>query len=287
MPVVIKADGLAAGKGVIIAEDADEAIAAFTSMIKDEEFGAAGHTVVVEEFLTGIELSVFVLTDGSEYVLLPEAKDYKRIGEGDTGPNTGGMGAISPVPFATQEFMQKVKERIIQPTIDGLSLERIIYNGFIFFGLISVNGAPYVIEYNCRMGDPETEVVMPRLEDDLVQLIIDMSEYALGGRQVKHKAEAACTVVLVSEGYPGDYEKGKRIEGLEKVNGSIPFHAGTKAADGELLTSGGRVMAVTSTAPTLQQALELSYQNVDRITFEGKAYRKDIGWEFKADKSVI
>jgi phosphoribosylamine--glycine ligase len=192
------------------------------------------------------------------------------------------MGAISPVPFATPEFMQKVKERIIQPTIDGLSQESIIYNGFVFFGLISVDGEPYVIEYNCRMGDPETEVVMPRLEEDLVQLLIDMDACALGKRQLQHKAEAACTVVLVSEGYPGDYEKGKRIDGLDKIGGSIVFQAGTKAGDGGLQTSGGRVMAVTSTAPTLQGALQQSYENIEKINFEGKAYRKDIGWEFKA-----
>ena len=280
MPVVIKADGLAAGKGVIIAETPDEAIEAFTSMIREEQFGAAGHTVVVEEFLTGIELSVFVLSDGLNYVLLPEAKDYKRIGEGDTGPNTGGMGAISPVPFANPAFMQKVKERIIQPTLDGLSLESIVYNGFIFFGLISVEGEPYVIEYNCRMGDPETEVVMPRLEDDLVQLIVDMDEYALGDRSVTHSAQTACTVMLVSEGYPGDYEKGKRIGGLDAVEGSIVFHAGTKATGTDIVTNGGRVLAITSMADTLPEALGASYKNAERINFEGKNYRKDIGWEF-------
>ena len=280
MPVVIKADGLAAGKGVIIAQTAEEAVDAFTSMIRDEQFGAAGHTVVVEEFLTGIELSVFTLSDGQHYVLLPEAKDYKRIGEGDTGPNTGGMGAVSPVPFATPDFMQKVKDRIIQPTLDGLSLESIVYNGFIFFGLISVNGEPYVIEYNCRMGDPETEVVMPRLEDDLVQLIIDMSKYGLGERTVKHSSSTACTVMLVSEGYPGDYEKGAKIEGLEKVEDSIVFHAGTKAVGDDILSNGGRVLAITSMADTLEEALATSYRNAGRITFEGKTYRKDIGWEF-------
>jgi phosphoribosylamine--glycine ligase len=280
MPVVIKADGLAAGKGVIIAQTPDEAIEAFTTKIRDEQFGAAGHTVVVEEFLTGIELSVFVLSDGLNYVLLPEAKDYKRIGEGDTGPNTGGMGAISPVPFATPAFMQKVKERIIQPTLDGLSLESIIYNGFIFFGLISVEGEPYVIEYNCRMGDPETEVVMPRLEDDLVQLILDMDAYALGDRSISHSAQAACTVMLVSEGYPGDYAKGKKIEGLDAVEGSIVFHAGTKAIGSDIISNGGRVIAVTSLAATLPEALALSYKNAERISFEGKNYRKDIGWEF-------
>jgi phosphoribosylamine--glycine ligase len=281
LPVVIKADGLAAGKGVIIAQTHEEAIAAFSAMIRDEQFGAAGHKVVVEEFLTGIELSVFVLTDGLNYALLPEAKDYKRIGEGDTGPNPGGMGAISPVPFATPDFMAKVKERIIGPTLDGLALEGIIYNGFVFFGLISVDGEPYVIEYNCRMGDPETEVVMPRLEEDLVQLILDMDAYSLGDRNVRHSARAACTVMLVSEGYPGDYQKGKPISGLEYVKHSIAFHAGTKATDNEVLTNGGRVLAITSLADTLPEALAASYRNAEAISFEGKAYRRDIGWEFR------
>ncbi len=281
VPVVIKADGLAAGKGVIIAKTRDEAVEAFTSMIRDDQFGAAGHTVVIEEFLTGIELSMFVLTDGREYVLLPEAKDYKRIGEGDNGPNTGGMGAVSPVPFANEAFMKKVKDRIIDPTIQGLASEGVVYHGFIFFGLISVDEEPCVIEYNCRMGDPETEVVMPRLEDDLVQLLLDMDAGTLGSRSIRHSPKAACTVVLVSEGYPGDYAKGKAVTGLEAVQGSLVFHAGTKAAEGEVLTNGGRVLAITSMEDSLQEALAASYRSIEQISYEGKKFRKDIGWEFR------
>jgi phosphoribosylamine--glycine ligase len=281
LPVVVKADGLAAGKGVIIAATNEDAQDAFKSMVQDAQFGAAGSVVVVEEFLSGLELSVFVLSDGEGYAILPAAKDYKRIGEGDTGPNTGGMGAISPVPFAHEGFMQKVRERIIEPTVLGLRLENITYQGFIFFGLICVNGEPYVIEYNCRMGDPETEVVMPRLDEDLVQLIRDMNNGMLGGREIRHNPQPACTVMTVSEGYPGDYEKGKTITGLDGVEGSIVFQAGTKAADGSVVTAGGRVLAVTSTADTLEEALALSYKNAERINYAGKCYRKDIGWEFK------
>ncbi len=282
LPVVIKADGLAAGKGVIIAQTNAEAQDAFRSMIQDGQFGAAGSKVVIEQFLTGIELSVFVLSDGESYVLLPEAKDYKRIGEGDTGLNTGGMGAISPVPFADVTFMQKVTQRIINPTVRGLSLENITYQGFIFFGLINVDGEPYVIEYNCRMGDPETEVVMPRLEDDLVHLIVDMDAMRLNEREAKHSSYAACTVMLVSGGYPGDYEKGKVIEGLQRVDDrSVVFHAGTKAAGDEVRTSGGRVLAVTSVADSLEEALTNSYENAEKISFDGMYYRRDIGWEFK------
>jgi phosphoribosylamine--glycine ligase len=282
LPVVIKADGLAAGKGVIIAETTADAQEAYRSMIQDGQFGAAGSTVVIEQFLTGIELSVFVLSDGESYVLLPEAKDYKRIGEGDTGLNTGGMGAISPVPFADEEFMQKVTDRIIDPTVRGLAVENITYQGFIFFGLINVDGEPYVIEYNCRMGDPETEVVMPRLEDDLVHLIVDMDAMRLNEREAKHSEFSACTVMLVSGGYPGDYEKGKVIHGLEKVDDrSVVFHAGTKSVNDEVHTSGGRVLAVTSVAATLEEALINSYENAEKLSFEGMAYRPDIGWEFK------
>ena len=280
LPIVIKADGLAAGKGVIIAQTTNEAIEAYTSILRDDQFGAAGSKVVIEEFLTGIELSVFALTDGLNYVILPEAKDYKRIGEGDTGLNTGGMGAISPVPFANEVFMQKVKERIIQPTIDGISLESIIYNGFVFFGLIDVAGDPYVIEYNCRMGDPETEVVMPRLENDLVELLIAMNEGSLNEVTIKHSPKAAATVMLVSEGYPEAYEKGKVITGLDKVQNSIAFHAGTTTKDGNIVSNGGRVIAVTSLDDTIQKALHQSYQNVAVIEYDGKHYRGDIGWEF-------
>jgi len=282
LPVVIKADGLAAGKGVIIAQTNAEAQDAFRSMIQDGQFGAAGSKVVIEQFLTGIELSVFVLSDGESYVLLPEAKDYKRIGEGDTGLNTGGMGAISPVPFADEDFMKNVIQRIINPTVRGLSLENITYQGFIFFGLINVEGEPYVIEYNCRMGDPETEVVMPRLEDDLVHLIVDMDAMRLNEREAKHSDFAACTVMLVSGGYPGDYEKGKLINGLQKVDDrSVVFHAGTKSVGDEVHTSGGRVLAITSVADSLEEALSNSYENAGKISFEGMSYRRDIGWEFK------
>lgn len=281
LPVVVKADGLAAGKGVVVAGTHEEAQAAFKAMIQDEQFGEAGSTVVVEEFLMGIELSVFVLTNGADYVILPEAKDYKRIGEGDTGPNTGGMGAVSPVPFADEAFVNRVCDRIIAPTVLGLQMEHIPYQGFIFFGLINVKGDPYVIEYNCRMGDPETEVVMPRLDEDLVELIVDMQSGRLGKRIAAQKPEQACTVMLVSEGYPGDYQKGKIISGLEQVEGSIIFQAGTKAGDAGLVTSGGRVMAITSLAEKLKAALAASYRNAERISFEGKCCRKDIGWEFR------
>lgn len=279
-PIVLKADGLAAGKGVVITSDIAEAKEVFTDMIRNAQFGDASKTVVVEQFLTGIELSVFAFTDGKHYVLLPEAKDYKRVGEGDTGPNTGGMGAISPVPFAQGDFMQKVIERIVEPTINGLRSENIIYNGFVFFGLINVGGDPYVIEYNCRMGDPETEVVMPRLENDLVELVLKMNEQKLDEVSIQHSPKAAATVMLVSAGYPGDYPKGKPISGLEKVQDSILFHAGTKNNDGQIETSGGRVIAITSLADDLPSALRISYQNAEHIQFDGKNYRRDIGFEF-------
>lgn len=280
LPVVIKADGLAAGKGVIIAQTTEEAVAAFTAMLRDEQFGTAGSKVVIEQFLTGIELSVFAFSDGSHYVLLPEAKDYKRIGEGDTGLNTGGMGAISPVPFANGAFMELVKQQIVDPTVKGLAAEHIIYNGFIFFGLIEVNGAPFVIEYNCRMGDPETEVVMPRLENDLVELILAMESKTLNRITIQHKPQAACTVMLVSQGYPESYEKGKAITGFDAVENSIVFHAGTAAKDGQVVSNGGRVIAVTSYGTGLEDALQQSYENASKIQYEGKYYRKDIGWEF-------
>lgn len=279
-PVVLKADGLAAGKGVVIAQTTEEALSAFHAMIMDRQFGDAGSKVVIEQFLDGIELSVFALTDGAHYVLLPEAKDYKRIGEGDTGLNTGGMGAISPVPFADDTFMQKVISRIVEPTVNGLKAENIIYNGFIFFGLIKVNGEPYVIEYNCRMGDPETEVVMPRLGNDLVELILKMGAGALNDVTVQHSAQAAGTVMLVSGGYPGDYAKGKVMSGFDKVDGSMLFHAGTASKDGAVVTSGGRVLAITSYGTDIKAALAKSYENAAHIQYDGIYYRKDIGWEF-------
>ncbi|MGN6566675.1 MAG: phosphoribosylamine--glycine ligase [Flavipsychrobacter sp.] len=280
LPIVLKADGLAAGKGVVIAENTDEAIDAFTAMIKEAQFGEASKKVVIEQFLTGIELSVFVLTDGTNYVRLPEAKDYKRIGEADKGPNTGGMGAISPVPFANDEFMQKVTERIINPTVKGLKDENIMYQGFIFFGLINVNGDPYVIEYNCRMGDPETEVVMPRLQNDLVEMILKMQESTLNEVSVRYEPRAACTVMLVSEGYPGSYPKGKPMKGFAEVQDSLLFHAGTTQKDGDIVTNGGRVIAITSYGDTIKDALETSYKNATHIEYEGRYYRKDIGYEF-------
>lgn len=281
LPIVLKADGLAAGKGVVIAETTEEAINTFTSMIKEAQFGDASKKVVVEEFLSGIELSVFVLTDGKNYLLLPEAKDYKRIGEGDTGPNTGGMGAISPVPFADTSFMQKVTERIIEPTIKGLQQEGIAYKGFVFFGLINVAGNPYVIEYNCRMGDPETEVVMPRLGNDLVALLQLLKEQKLNEATALHDKRAACTVMLVSEGYPNAYAKGKIMTGFSSVEHSILFHAGTAVSGEDIVTNGGRVLAITSYGSNIHEALQQSYTNAEHIAYEGKYFRSDIGWEFK------
>lgn len=279
-PIVLKADGLAAGKGVVITSDKTEAKEVFTSMIREAQFGDAGKTVVIESFLKGIELSVFAFTDGTNYVLLPEAKDYKRIGEGDTGPNTGGMGAISPVPFAEGHFMQKVVDRIVSPTVKGLKEEGIIYQGFIFFGLIEVDGEPYVIEYNCRMGDPETEVVMPRLQNDLVEMIVKLHDGKVNEISISQDPRAACTVMLVSGGYPGDYTKGKAISGTEAIRDSILFHAGTAQKEGQLTSAGGRVIAVTSYGQDLKEALAISYRNADLIRFEGKYFRKDIGYEF-------
>ncbi len=279
-PIVIKADGLAAGKGVVIAQNTIDAVKAFRAMVMNQQFGEASKKVVIEQFLDGIELSVFALTDGDNYVLLPEAKDYKRVGEGDTGLNTGGMGAISPVPFADNAFMQKVKDRIIEPTVKGLKSEGIVYNGFIFFGLIKVNDEPFVIEYNCRMGDPETEVVIPRLENDLVELILKMQEGKLNEVTVQHSAKAAGAVMMVSEGYPGDYPKGRVMTGFEKVKGSLLFHAGTTIKNDRVVTNGGRVIAITSYGDNIKQALEKSYENATHIAYEGRYYRKDIGFEF-------
>jgi len=281
LPVVLKADGLAAGKGVVILDSREEAIAEFEQMIKAAKFGEASKKVVIEQFLTGIELSVFVITDGHSYQLLPTAKDYKRIGEGDTGLNTGGMGAISPVPFADKAFMQKVEEQIIRPTVAGLAAEKIVYHGFIFFGLISVGGNPYVIEYNCRMGDPETEVVMPRLKNDLLELFRATEAGTLGAQTIQEDPRAAATVMLVSKGYPEDYEKGKAISGIPQQSGSqLVFQAGTRENGGQLLTNGGRVLTITSLDSSLQAALAQSKQTAESISFEGKYYRKDIGFEF-------
>lgn len=279
-PIVLKADGLAAGKGVVIAQGVNEAVDAFTAMVQDKQFGKASEKVVIEQFLDGIELSVFAFADGDNYILLPEAKDYKRIGEGDTGLNTGGMGAISPVPFADEVFMKKVTDRIVVPTVKGLKEENIIYQGFIFFGLIKVNDEPFVIEYNCRLGDPETEVVMPRLQNDLVELILKMAKHRLNEVTVEHNPKAAAAVMIVSGGYPGGYPKGKVMTGFDKVENSLLFHAGTTEKDGTILTNGGRVLAVTSYGNNIKEALKISNENIALIDFEGKYFRKDIGWEF-------
>lgn len=281
VPIVLKADGLAAGKGVVITSSYEEAAAEFEGMIKSAKFGDAGRKVVIEQFLTGIELSVFVLTDGKNYKILPTAKDYKRIGEGDTGLNTGGMGAVSPVPFATDAFMEKVENAIIRPTVEGLRKEGIIYQGFIFFGLINVEGEPFVIEYNCRMGDPETEVVIPRLQNDLPELFTAVQQERLDAMQIAEDPRAAATVMLVSKGYPEAYEKGREITGIPSpAKDQLVFHAGTRAADNKVLTNGGRVMTVTSLAGDLRIALAHSRQTAEDIQFEGKYYRRDIGYEF-------
>jgi phosphoribosylamine--glycine ligase len=276
-PYVLKADGLAAGKGVLIIDDLNEAKASLKEMLGGM-FGKSSATVVIEEFLSGIECSVFVLTDGNGgYRVLPVAKDYKRIGEGDTGPNTGGMGAVSPVPFADEVFMQKVEDRIIRPTVDGLKAEGIVYRGFIFLGLINVGGEPMVIEYNVRMGDPETEVVMLRIESDLVPLLVAAAQGNLGDLELKHDPRTATTVVVVSGGYPGSYPKGKVITGCESVDSSILFHAGTKLDGEQLLTSGGRVIACSAYGNSIADALANSYKAAEAVSYEGKYFRRDIG----------
>lgn len=282
LPIVLKADGLAAGKGVIICENYIEAVAEFELMIQQSKFGEASKKVVVEQFLSGIEMSVFVLTDGENYVILPEAKDYKRVDEGDNGLNTGGMGAISPVPFADKPFMQKIIDRIVEPTIQGIKKDKLDYAGFVFIGIIKVGDDPYVIEYNCRMGDPETEVVMPRLQNDLVALFRATAQKKLGEVKVETDARAAATIVAVSGGYPGDYEKGRIIEGLDLIQeeDSIIFHAGTKQDGDNIVTAGGRVLAITSFANNLQKAVEKSMSILEVVEFDGMHFRKDIGYEF-------
>ncbi len=278
-PYVLKADGLAAGKGVVILNDLQEAKDELKDMLANQKFGAASSKVVIEEFLDGIELSCFVLTDGKSYVTLPSAKDYKRIGEGDKGLNTGGMGAVSPVPFATDELMKKIDELVIKPTIDGFQKDNISYVGFVFIGLILVKGEIKVIEYNCRMGDPETEVVIPLIESDFLELLIATGKKELHTKTIEIKNQSACTVVLVSGGYPEAYENGKEILGVNTVENSIPFHAGTKMVDGKLVTNGGRVIAVTSYGSDFKDALKTSYNSIEKICFNGMNFRTDIGFD--------
>lgn len=278
-PYVLKADGLAGGKGVLIVDEIDQAKSVLKSMLLDQKFGAASKKVVIEEFLDGIEMSVFVLTDGKNYKIFPEAKDYKRIGEGDTGLNTGGMGAVSPVPFADKKLMKKIEDRIIQASISGIKSENLHYCGFLFIGLMIVKGEPYVIEYNVRLGDPETEVILPRLDSDLFSHLDACLTGTLNREKLQFSAQTAATVILVSGGYPEKYEKNKKIEGFENLGDCILFHAGTKLEQGSTYTNGGRVFAVTGKGDNLKDALAKSYRNADRILFEKKAFRKDIGFD--------
>ncbi len=281
-PVVLKADGLAAGKGVIIAATKEDAKLALYQMLKEKKFGSASAQVVIEEFLEGIELSVFVLTDGANYVLFPEAKDYKRIGEHDQGLNTGGMGAVSPVPFADDIFLEKVRKNVVQPTIDGLKKDNIAYKGFIFIGLMNVNGEPIVIEYNVRMGDPETEVVIPRIQNDLVDLFMATAETSLNQVTMQIDERYATTVVLVSGGYPDAYKKGLVITGLKEISKGLVFHAGTAQANDTIVTNGGRVLAMTGMGSSLQEALDIAYEASQQVCWEGLYYRRDIGQDLMA-----
>lgn len=278
-PYVLKADGLAAGKGVLIIQDLEEAKTELRNMLVHAKFGTASSKVVIEEFLDGIELSCFVLTDGKSYKILPTAKDYKRIGEGDTGLNTGGMGAVSPVPYVDAVLMEKIETRIVKPTIEGFQKDGIEYKGFVFIGLINVKGEPIVIEYNVRMGDPETEVVVPRLKSDLVELFLSVADQKLGDFNLEVDPRSATTVMVVSGGYPEDFEKGKVISGLENVTDSIVFHAGTKLDGENVVTNGGRVIAVTSYGDNFQEAIKKSYQNIDKLSFDKMYFRKDIGFD--------
>lgn len=278
-PFVLKADGLASGKGVIICQSIAEAKEEIKEILINEKFGKAGMTVVIEQFLKGIELSVIILTDGVSYKILPPAKDYKRIGEGDTGLNTGGMGAVSPVPFANNDFLEKVEKKIIIPTLNGLKKENICYKGFLYFGLMNVDGEPYVLEYNVRMGDPEAEVILPRIKTDLVELFIAVNNQTLNNKNIEIDERFAVTVMCVSSGYPLQYEKGKEITGLDYIQDSIIFHAGTKIENGKILTNGGRVLSVTSYGNTMKDALRISYKNIEKINYDGKYFRRDIGWD--------